>query len=251
MAIKITTVDEALGDKLKILVHGRAGSGKTTMAATTGVKTLIISAESGLLSLKGAPGYINVTEISSLDDLGEVYEYLRDENHGYEWGILDSISEIGEVCLSLEKSVNKDARAAYGNMIDSMTLMLKRFRDLPMNIMMTCKQQRIADGDTGAVVYAPSLPGNRLANDLPYLFDEVLALRVEKDAEGNDYRVVQTGADIRYVAKDRSGELEMFEPPNIKHLYKKIHGEATTEAAEIPQPVEAASEESDMSSSAD
>jgi hypothetical protein len=225
MGIKITSVNKSLEDSgIKILVHGPAGSGKTTMAATTGKPTLIISAESGLLSIKDAPDYIQVAEVKSLDDLGEVYAILTSPDHGFEWVILDSVSEIGEVVLAEEKKNNKDARAAYGQLIELMTLMLKKFRDLPINVMMTCKQQRITDDDTGRNVYAPSLPGARLANDLPYLFDEVLALRVEVDPEGSPYRVLQTGTDMRYVAKDRSGKLEMFEEPNLGKLYAKIHG---------------------------
>lgn len=239
MPISITTIDEALEEQgTKILVHGRAGVGKTTMAATAGAPTLIISAESGLLSIKGAPSYIRTVQIKTMDDLSEVYEYLRDEDHGFEWVVLDSISEIGEVVLSAEKAINKDPRAAYGNLIDIMTKMLKKFRDLPMNVMMTCKQQRITDEDIGTVVYAPQLPGNRLANDLPYLFDLVLALRVEKDEEGNEYRVVQTGADIRHVAKDRSGMLDMFEPPSLKKIYDKIHPDGKVEIKKPAPPVE-------------
>ena len=55
MGIKITTVDESLEFQgTKMLVHAPAGAGKTTLAATAGEPTLILSAEAGLLSIAGA-----------------------------------------------------------------------------------------------------------------------------------------------------------------------------------------------------
>src|SRR6056297_925371 len=117
MGIKITSIKAAVKDVgLKILVHGPAGSGKTVMCATSGKPTLIISAESGLLSIRDAPDYIQTTQIKTMDDLIEVYEYLKEGDHKFEWIALDSISEMGEVVLAEEKENNKDARAAYGEL---------------------------------------------------------------------------------------------------------------------------------------
>ena len=223
MGIRIMTVDESLQNNgVKVLVYGAAGSGKTTMAATTGGPTLIISAESGLLALAGAPDYIQVIEVKSIDDFDDAFEYIDEVRRDYDWIILDSVSEIAEVCLSAEKKDTKDPRQAYGAMIDKMTDRIKDFRNSGYNVLMTCKVQRIVDNDTGRTVYAPNLPGNRLADDIPYLFDEVLALRVEEDDEGESYRVLQTDSDKHYIAKDRSGELEMFIEPNIEKISKVI-----------------------------
>ena len=58
-----------------------------------------------------------------------------------------------------------------------------------------------------------------------YLFDEVFALRVEKDAEGNPSRWLQTGADLQYSAKDRSGALNLFEPADLGAIAMKIMNE--------------------------
>jgi len=69
------------------------------------------------------------------------------------------------------------------------------------------------------------MPGNKLGPPLPYLFDEVFALRVEEAQDGSLYRVLQTSRDIMYEAKDRSGALDLYEPPKLHHIYKKIYGE--------------------------
>lgn len=230
MAIKIQSLSDAVADNgLKILVHGPAGAGKTVLGATAGVPTLIISAEAGLLSIKDAPSYIRATTVTSLQDIYDVYEYLA-EDHVCDWVVLDSISEIAEVVLAYERTQTKDPRQAYGQLQDQMNALLRKFRDLPhYNVLMTCKQQRLSDDLAGTTMYMPAMPGAKLAQSIPYLFDEVFALRVEKDDEGKTYRVLQTNRDAQYEAKDRSGMLEMFERPSLKHIAQKIHGTPVVE----------------------
>lgn len=232
MAIKITSLDEAISDNgLKILVHGPAGVGKTVLSATTGGKTLIVSAEAGLLSLKGAPANIEVVGISTIAEMEELYEYMVEEGVGkYDWINIDSISEIAEVLLSEEKAKSKDNRLAYVTMQDEIAKLIRAFRDLPkINVLMTAKQQRFTDDHTGITSYIPSFPGKSLTQGVGYWFDEVFALRVLQDEEGEDYRALQTQRDLMFEAKDRSGALDKFEKPNLKHIFDKIHGKGDSE----------------------
>lgn len=228
MAVKIQSIKKIVDDNgIKILVHGPAGAGKTVLSATAGEPTLIISAEGGLLSIREAPDYVKGVEIESLDDLDELYEFLLDESDDprFKWVCLDSISEIAERVLAYEKKNNRDPRAAYGNLIERMMDILRDYRDLPgYNVLMTCKQERIKDDVLGLNMYMPMMPGAKLAQQIPYIFDEVFALRVEKDEDGEEYRVLQTRRDARYEAKDRSGLLDEFEEPSLKKISAKIFG---------------------------
>ena len=229
MPINITTVDEAIEDSgVKILVHGLAGSGKTTLCATTGAPTLILSVEGGLLSLKGAPSYIETAKISNIDEFEEYYQYLKNQRDNkeqkYEWIALDSISDIAETVLEYELSQCNDPRKSYPAFQSRVIKLIKSFRDLAgYNVIMTAKQNMTKDDYTGVTLRSPDMPGNKLGPQVPYLFDEVFALRVEKDDEGEDYRVVQTNRDIMFEAKDRSGKLDLFEAPNLKDILHKIH----------------------------
>jgi len=232
MAIEILTLDEAMeNDGIKILVHGMAGSGKTVMAATAGMPTIMLSAEAGLLSLKkfmrenkSLSKNIKVIKIESFNDLQETRQWLQEENQLADWLCLDSISEIAEQILAHEKTLSPDPRKAYGNLTDQMLSELRAFRDLAgYNVLMTCKQVREVDGDSDRTRYIPSFPGRQVGPAVPYMFDEVFALRVEEDDEGNIYRTLQTSKDVHYEAKDRSGELEMFEEANLKNILNKIN----------------------------
>jgi len=227
MAIQLKSTKDAAMDGIKMLVSGPAGAGKTTLCATTGEPTIIISAESGLLSLRGHD--IPVIEVKTLEELHEAYTYVAGpDGADFSWVCLDSISEIAEVVLTHEKKTAKDPRQAYGSLAEKMTDLIRAFRDLPgKNVLFLCKQEKTKDEATGALLYGPSMPGNQLKNGIEYFFDEVLTLRVEKDAEGAPTRWLQTSRDFNYSAKDRSGALDMFEQPNISAIAEKIRGAVT------------------------
>lgn len=224
MAISLTTTkDAAKLNGLKVLVYGNAGAGKTTLCKTMPGNPIVISAESGLLSLRDVD--IPVIQVSTLQEVGEAYDYLV--NHPeYDWIALDSISEIAEVVLAHAKKESKDPRKAYGDLQDKMMELLRHFRDLPgRNIYMACKMERIKEESSGIMLYAPLMPGSKLAQQIPYLFDEVLALVVEKDEEGISHRYLKTTTDYTYVAKDRSGKLHPDgEPADLSIIFNKITG---------------------------
>jgi hypothetical protein len=224
MAINLTsTKDSAALNGLKFLVHGPAGAGKTMLCATTGEPTVIISAESGLLSLRDFD--IPVIEVKTLDALYEAYDFVvnNPEGQAFKWICLDSISEIAEVVLNHEKKAAKDPRQAYGALAEKMTDLIRAFRDLPgRNVYFSCKQERAKDEQSGAMLYYPAMPGNMLKQGVGYFFDFVFALRVEADAEGKPTRWLQTSRDYNYEAKDRSGSLDMFESPNLAAIAAKV-----------------------------
>lgn len=215
----ITNTQDVAARHIKLLVHGPAGSGKTRLCGTTGGKPLIISVEGGLLSLAGQN--LDVVEIKDMNGLMEVYNFLlKDEK--YDWVCLDSISEIAEVVLSTEKAKTNDPRKAYGEMQERMMALMRSFRDLQKNIYFAAKQEKVKDEITGGILFGPSAPGQKIGPAMPYLFDEVFALHSWKDENGVIQRAFQTVKDAQYEAKDRSGKLDMIEPPNLEHIYNKI-----------------------------
>jgi phage nucleotide-binding protein len=225
MAISLKRTKEATAQAVKLLVYGQAGAGKTSLIPTLPTP-VILSAEGGLLSI--ADTNLPFIEITSMQELKEAYQWLTGSAEAAEFQsvALDSISEIAEVVLNQEKKVNKDPRAAYGAMQEQMADIIRGFRDLPgKHVYMSAKLEKTQD-EMGRVLYAPSMPGNKTGQSLPYFFDEVLALRVEKDSEGNTRRVLMTDGDGLWLAKDRSGKLEVWEDADLGDIIKKIGGAA-------------------------
>lgn len=226
MSVILTSTQQATAKNgIKVCVYGQSGAGKTVLCATTPdlSKTVILSAEAGLLSIAEAD--IDVIEIKSLSDLQNAYQWLTEEEQGlsYDWICLDSISEIAEVILNDAKRNSKDQRQAYGAMQEEVETAIRAFRDLPRNVYFSAKMESYQD-DVGVVRYQPMLPGKRLPAGLAYFFDEVFLLQVGKDENGLPVRYLQTQADIKYHAKDRSGKLNPQEPADLSVIQHKILG---------------------------
>ena len=223
MAINVKTTGSLTANGVKLLVYGQAGAGKTSLIKTL-PNPIVLSAEGGLLSIQDAD--LPFIEIGDMDTLKEAYSWLAgsDEAKQYQSVALDSISEIAEVVLNAEKKATKDPRQAYGAMQEQMADIIRAFRDLPgRHVYMSAKLEKTQD-EMGRVLYAPSMPGNKTGQALPYFFDEVLALRVEKDGEGVTQRALMCDSDGLWLAKDRSGKLEAWEAPDLGAIIAKMQG---------------------------
>ena len=223
MAINLKRSSALSMSGVKLLVYGQAGAGKTSLIPTLPAP-IVLSAEGGLLSIAGAD--VPYIEIASIGDLMEAYKWLSEsaEAAQFQSVALDSISEVAEVVLNAEKKASKDPRQAYGAMQEQMADIIRAFRDLPgRHVYMSAKLEKTQD-EMGRVLYSPSMPGNKTGQQLPYFFDEVLALRVERDAEGNTQRALMCDSDGLWLAKDRSGKLETWEAPDLGAIIAKIGG---------------------------
>lgn len=225
MAINLKSTGNLSANGVKLLVYGQAGAGKTSLIPTL-PNPIVLSAEGGLLSIQDAE--LPYLEITTMAELQEAYKWLSEsaEAAQFESVAIDSISEIAEVVLNYEKKIAKDPRAAYGSMQEQMADIIRVFRDLPSkHVLMTAKLEKTQD-EMGRVLYAPSMPGNKTGQSLPYFFDEVLALRVERDAEGNSQRALMCDSDGLWLAKDRSGKLNAWESADLGVIISKIGAKA-------------------------
>ena len=217
-----TTSKESATGGIKMMVYGRAGSGKTTLCGTA-PSPLIISAEAGLLALRRKN--IPVLKVSSFQDALDALTWCRSEafKSGIRTICLDSISEIAEKVLFSAKQKSKDPRQAYGELADKTIELVKDFRDLPsLHVLVTAKETATADPVTGATRASPSAPGQQIGPALPYLFDEVFHAATDKDSSGATYHYLRTRSSFNIDAKDRSGALDEIEFPDISNIINKI-----------------------------
>jgi hypothetical protein len=237
MAVEFTTTsEEAVVNGVKILAYGPAGVGKTMQVATL-PNPVLISAESGLLSLSrqniervfGAGREditynIPVLKVRDYTDLNEAYEWatLSPEADQYETIALDSITEIMEQILTAANGFNRDKRAAYGELKDQGEKLIRSFRDISgKHVYMSAKMGLQKDEVSGITMRSVMMPGNKLGQGIPYFFDEMYALRVGED-EGGSFRYFQTQPDLSYDAKCRSGALDLMEEAHMGNIIRKI-----------------------------
>lgn len=233
-----STSHEAVTHGAKMLVYAEAGGGKTVLCATA-PQPVVISAESGLLSLSkrnlerlfgvANPNVtydIPVMNVTTMEQLTEAYMFfVRDPSARYFKTVcIDSVSEIAEVVLANAKKTVKDPRQAYGELTDRIVWLLKAFRDMSgWHTYMTAKMEAMDTGH-GVMRFGPSFPGKQLPREVPYLFDEVFRLGIGQSQQGQKYRFLQTDGDMQYQAKDRSGVLDTLEPPDLTHIINKLTG---------------------------
>ena len=84
--------------KPKLLIYSRNKKGKTTFSLSAGVeKTLVIDPEHGTDEMRTKNPH--VWNIDRLEDLDDVYYYLRTGEHPYEWVSLDGLTKISNMAL--------------------------------------------------------------------------------------------------------------------------------------------------------
>ena len=223
MAINLKRTGGLSANGVKVCVYGQSGAGKTSLIPTL-PNPIAISAEGGLLSIAGAD--VPYIEVATLADLHEAYAFLSGSTEAAQFQsvALDSISEVAEVVLNAELKANKDGRAAYGELNTKMTEIIRAFRDLPgKHVYMSAKLEKSQD-EMGRILYNPAMPGKSLTQGLPYYVDLLMALRVERDADGNAHRALLTDSDGLWQAKDRSGKLSQWEAPDLGEIIAKIGG---------------------------
>lgn len=232
--MKINNTNTIHQGPIKTLIFGQSGSGKTSLAKTLPMKTLVISAEQGLLSLSGAS--IDYVDLSVDDEgksltaqqryakLGEVYKYLLTDEAKkvYQCVFVDSITEIAEFVLDVNKAKfpdKADSFKLWGEYAQNMISMIKLFRDLPHYHVVFTALEELDKDESSKRFYGPDIPGSAAKAFLVPALDEVFRLCF---SEGK--RVLLTQGSDTLKAKDRSGKLNPVEEPNLDIIFSKING---------------------------
>ena len=202
MEFNIKNTKDIANDGVKVLLYANSGFGKTTQLGTLEGKTVILSAESGLLVLKNKD--IDVIDIASIQTLGEVYVALASGELVYDNVGIDSLTEIGEMIVSelLEDEYYSDPSNAFvlwKEYSKRMMNVCKKFRDLKgVNVVLTSLSEPV--DSNGTMKYLPQIPAKKVQTKLVSLFDEVYYGTMDKDGK----RIVHTRSSNIFDAKSRA-----------------------------------------------
>lgn len=193
---------------IKALIYGPSGAGKTTFAATA-PKPIFASSEKGLMSIRHlSPQF---AEINSLQDLKDLYNFLKNEKHDFETVVIDSITEINDIIKTEIETRNKRNMQLqdWGILQKEIKDILRKFRDLPMHIIFLAQETTEKDEEK-IVKYLPSLNG-KSATEIAYYMDTVGYCFIDK--LGN--RKIGTMPNEKYLTKDRTNVIDGGENQNF------------------------------------
>jgi AAA domain len=250
---------ELRGPKLVIL--GRPGVGKTSLLRTvspqTLATTLFIDAEAGDLCVADLPvASIRPQTWPDFQDIGcalsggpnpavapgapygeaHYRKVMTDENLArladYTLLFLDSLSEFSRRCrLYAEQQPEaftdrgkKDLRAVYGLVGRELPAFLQQLQHVrSRTVIMTAVLEKATD-DFNTPVWRPQIEGQRTANVLPAIVDEVLTLEFVDFGDHKPVRCLICNEPNPWglPAKDRSGKLDQIEPPDLTKLLAKL-----------------------------
>jgi hypothetical protein len=136
-----------------------------------------------------------------------------------------------------ERTGKPDIRGAYGLLGREVIQAMKHLQHARgKTVIFVGVLEKVTD-EFGASNWVPQMEGSKAGRELPGIVDQVMSMQLfSKDAEGvwvldetsTDRRLVcQSGNPWGLPAKDRSGRLDMTEPPDLAALLAKVDGPAT------------------------
>lgn len=230
--------------KIKMLVYGAAGVGKTTLGASAmdderTAPVLFINVEGGMLSVVDkSPDAWDLNTYAELDD---IFWFLAKGEHSYKTVVIDSLSELQMLNLDhiMKQQLQKTPKAGsksredvfdvwledYGKSTQQMRSIIRRFRDLPMHVIFTCLESMTMDDHTIKAVHPALTPKLRGAvmgymDIVGYLYTKQL----EEDGKKTVRQMLVQPHD-KWEAKDRGGKLGMVvQEPTMPMIMEAVTG---------------------------
>jgi len=222
--MEIKSTQDITASKINCLIYAPSGFGKTTLAGTLEGKTIIVSLESGLLSLKSKKiDYVEIKGANGVDKINNLKVILGEiVKSDYENVYFDSLSEIAQAFVEVAKRDFPDARQTmpmYGLYNDLITKFIKYTRDMEKNVFYTALE-KVDKDELNRKTFLPDIVGS-IATKCPAYFDFVFNLRIiEKDNQ--KARKLLTNAQEGYTCKDRSGCLDVYEDADLGAIIRKV-----------------------------
>lgn len=231
---------------INVLIYGESAVGKTTLAGSADAvpemrKVLFLDVEKGDLSLRKTDYRPDVLKVTKWRQLEDVYHQLLAGGHGYQTVIVDSLSEVNDLSvddilagIALDSSSDRDPDLMqfqdWNKNQSRILVMLRRWRDLPMNVIFTSLMKEDKDPKTGVVKKSLDLPP-KLSRKVPAIFDNVFYYYAQ-EVEGENKRLLLSTKTSNTIAKNRGSDklpmvLEIKHPsvePAMPIIYNGIIG---------------------------
>ena len=261
MKIHTTGTPEPYSAKLRMLVAGQAGAGKTRFAATF-PNPIWADCRGGLMSV--ADKSVKAVKIGSEADLLELRLALdaltleREERFGFpvDTLVLDTVDEFQRILLAerlVHEKRSETTASDYGWLGQRMHTIFESLCDLPIHIVVLCHLKDVSDGEGGQLFVKPGLAGafadqihqymdyslliqNRHWNSSPEFITEMGSdVTIELPSDHTQFTYLRTYSDKIYEwVRDMSGTLPPEFELNFEDDYGRIHDLVVARIQELP-----------------
>lgn len=222
------------------LIFGEPGVGKTPLAAS-GPKTLIVRPPTdNVISAAVLGTTAEQWVVNDHQELTEVYEYLRQENHGFEFVSFDTITLFQEVSLQgimedlhalrPHREVWLPDKGEFGQNMNRISAFVRGVKSLPVNFIVVAHVMK-AENLQGELQYMPAIQGRGMPEKICGYMSLVAYLEAKQNDKGDTVRVLTTEKKELIYAKDGYGGAfggRMINPtvPKMMEAVKKKIGAA-------------------------
>lgn len=203
----------------KALIYGPAGTGKTPIL-NTAPRPLLLACEPGLLSMRGST--IPTWEAYTAARIDEFFKWFFNsaEVKNYDTLGIDSTSQMADTYLQEAKKTIKHGLQQYGKMAeDTMnhlrTLYFTRYK----HTYLIAKEEIMQVN--GAQMRRPYFPGQQLNADIPFMYDCILHLNKVPIPNVGETLAFRCVGSYDVIARNRTGTLNEFEPPDFSNIVNK------------------------------
>lgn len=211
---------------VKALIYGPPGSGKTPII-NSAPRPLLLACEPGLLSMRNS--MVPTFQAFTSDLIDEFFKWFSSDTtevKNFDTIAVDSTSQMAEIYLNAaltgkSKAGNKmHGLAAYGDMATRTIEHLEKLFFMPNKHVYLIAKENVAN-ENGATYKKPQYPGNMLNDSIPYKYDCVLRLAIHNIPGAGQHKAFRCIGSIDEMARNRTGDLMEFEPPDFGALVAK------------------------------
>lgn len=207
---------------VKAVIYGPPGSAKTPVI-NSAPRPVLLATEPGLLSMRGSnvPTWLAPTA-KEIDEFCDWF-FNSNESKNFDTLAIDSGTQMAETYLIKAEASNKHGLAAYGDMAEDTMKQFRRMYFMPQkHIYLIAKE--VAAEENRMLSKKPYYPGRELPVKVPHLFDFILRLATHNVPGQGQVRAFRCNQAIDEMARNRTGNLNEFEPPDFGALIKKAMG---------------------------
>ena len=202
---------------MKAIIYGPPGSAKTPIINTC-PRPVLLAVEPGLLSMRNSnvPTWMAPNK-ARIDEFFKWFE-LSAETKNFDTLAVDSISQMCNIALDESKA--KHGLAQYGEMADYVMPYLQRLYYMKEKHMyLIAKEELTSDGKR-----RPAFPGQQLngSSGVSHLYDCILRLARVPIPNVGETLAFQCNGTMDILARNRTGDLADFEPPDFGAIIKKV-----------------------------